>query len=66
MVNFFEGILKIANVILSLVAGYIALVLFHHSGKRKELYPWKILIIALIFFMIQEILGALRAFGVYS
>jgi len=66
MLEFYEGLLKITNAILSVIAGYIALGLFKVSGQRKELKPWKALIIALIFFIIQEILGALRAFGIYE
>ena len=66
MLDFLEGLLKIANVVLALIAGYIALSIFKVSHERKELRSWKILIIALIFFLIQEVLGALRAFNIYS
>ena len=61
-----EGILKIANVLLSIVAGIIAITLFKVSHRRKELNPWRILIIALIFFAVQQTLGALRAFRIYE
>ena len=64
--NFVEGILKITNVVLAITAGYIALTLFKISTKRKDLRSWQALIGALIFFMIQEILGALRAFDIFS
>ena len=66
MLDFFEGLIKIANVVLSVIAGYIALSLLKVSSERKELMSWKALIFALIFFMIQEILGALRAFNIFS
>lgn len=66
MLDFFEGILKITNVILALFAAYIAITIFKASHERKELRPWKALIVALIFFMLQEILGALRAFDIFS
>lgn len=66
LIDFFEGLLKITNVVLSLIAGYIALSLFRISHSRKELRSWKVLIIALLFFMIQEILGALRAFDIFE
>ncbi|MBS3125813.1 hypothetical protein J4453_00025 [Candidatus Woesearchaeota archaeon] len=66
MVEYIEGILKIANLILSVVAGYIALSLFRVSHQRIELRPWKLLIIGLVFFAVQEILGALRAFRIYT
>jgi len=65
-VQYFEGILKIANLFLSIVAGFIAVAIIGISGKRKELVPWKALSVALIFFMVQEILGALRAFNIFS
>jgi predicted membrane-bound dolichyl-phosphate-mannose-protein mannosyltransferase len=58
--------LKIANVVLSLVAGYIAISIFSMSHRRKDMKAWKALIYALVFFVVQEILGALRAFGIYS
>ena len=64
--EYLEGLFKIANLFLSLVAGIIAISLFKISHKRKELRPWKILIIALIFFAVQELLGALRAFNIFE
>lgn len=66
MVSYIEGILKIANLFLALVAGGIALSMFSHAWKNKELRAWKALIIALILFVVQQVLGALRAFGVYK
>ena len=67
MVNvlFLEGILKIANVFLAVIAGVIAISLFKVSRKR-ELSPWRLLIIALVLFAIQGILGALRAFAIFE
>ena len=64
--EYLEGILKISNLFLSIIAGFIAITLFMISHKRVELRPWKILIIALIFFALQELLGALRAFNIFS
>jgi|GEM_PF-1147619 len=61
-----EGILKIANLLLAVIAGGVALTLFHKAWKGNEHKAWRFLIFALIFFAIQEILGALRAFGVYE
>lgn len=66
MLDYWEGLLKITNVVLSITAGYVAVTLVKASYKRKELAAWKPLIIALIFFMVQEILGALRAFSIFS
>jgi heme A synthase len=66
LLQYIEGILKIANVFLAIVAGIIAINLFHISHKKKELKPWKLLIIALILFVFQEILGALRSFKIFE
>ncbi len=66
MVGYIEGILKIANLFLSLVAGLIAISLFKASRKEKHLKPWYLLIIVLVLFAVQEVLGALRAFSIYE
>ena len=63
---FLEGLLKIANLVLSIVAALIAISLIKASNEKKYLKPWLALIIALFFFMIQEILGALRAFDIFE
>lgn len=64
--QYLEGILKIANLILALVAGIIGISLIKTSKKRKELNAWILLIVALIFFAVQEIFGALRAFKIFE
>lgn len=61
-----EGLLKIANLVLSMIAAIIALSLIKASTEKRYLKPWLALIIALFFFMIQEILGALRAFDIFE
>jgi predicted membrane-bound dolichyl-phosphate-mannose-protein mannosyltransferase len=66
VLDYLEGLLKIANLVLAFIAGGIALSLFKVSHERKELRAWKILIVVLIFFIIQMVLGALRAFGIYN
>lgn len=66
MVEYLEGILKIANIFLAVIAGFIAISLFQVSQKDKNKKPWYILIIVLILFAVQEILGALRAFNIFS
>jgi len=65
MIDFTTGVLQIANLILAVVAGLIAASLFEAS-KRTSLRPWKALAIALIFFVLEEIFGGLRSFGIYS
>ena len=64
MVSYIEGILKIANLFLVLVAGGVALSIFAHAWKKPELRAWKALIVALVLFAVQQVLGALRAFGI--
>jgi len=63
---YLEGILKIANLVLAFVAGSIAISLIKVSKKRKDLNAWVLLIVALVFFVVQEVLGALRAFKIYE
>lgn len=64
--QYLDGILKIANLFLSIVAGYFAITIISMRGKKKELIPWKVLSFALIFFAVQQALGALRAFNIFS
>lgn len=66
MVEYLEGLLKISNLFLSLVAGYIALTIISMGSKKKLLVPWKVLSFALLFFAVQQILGFLRAFNIYT
>lgn len=64
--QYLEGILKIANLVLAFIAGIIGISLIKISRKRRELNAWVALIVALVFFAIQEILGALRAFKIFE
>ena len=66
MVEYLEGLLKIANLFLALIAGIIGISLIKISHKKKKLNAWVILIIALMFFAVQEVLGALRAFNIFE
>jgi carboxylesterase len=61
-----EGILQIAVVFLSIVAGILALSLFKSSFKKDSLKSWIPLIFALILFAAVEILGALRSFKIFE
>ncbi len=62
--DFITGTLQMAAVILSVIAGGIALTMFEIS--KKELKAWRILIIVLILFAIEEIIGAFNNFGVFQ
>lgn len=64
--QYIEGIIKIANVFLAVVAGSVALSLIRVSQRKRELKPWQLLIAALVLFAVQEILGALRAFKIFE
>lgn len=66
MVFFVEGILKIANLILAVVAALIGIGLFRLSFKNKILRAWMPMAVVLVLFAVQEILGAFRAFAIYE
>ncbi|HLD06252.1 MAG TPA: hypothetical protein VJC16_01825 [Candidatus Nanoarchaeia archaeon] len=65
MVSSLDGIIQIAVVFLSVVAGGIAISLFRTSHTMSYLKPWRPLIIGLVLFAVEEILGALAAFNIY-
>jgi len=60
------GITQLATVVLSIVAGFIAISMFNQAAQKKYLAAWKPLLFALILFVIEEILGILRTFGIWS
>lgn len=64
--QYLEGILKIANLCLALVAGGFAISLIESSRNKEALKAWIPIIIALVLFVLQEIFGALRAFAIYE
>jgi len=57
---------QIAGVILSFVAGGIALSMFKQARERKSLRAWRYLLWALVFFCVEEFVGALKTFGIWS
>ncbi len=63
--SYAEGVFQIANLFLSLVAFFLAIVLFYQY-QRKEIKPFKVLLVALILFDAVLIFGALRSFGIYE
>lgn len=60
------GISQLAAVFLSIIAGIIAISMFKVSSQHPHLRSWKFLIVTLILFMVEEILGALRTFSVWD
>ena len=60
------GTATVAVVFLSIAAGILALSLFKAAFKHKELKAWRFLIITLVLFAVEETVGALKIFGIYS
>lgn len=60
------GITQLSVVFLSIVAGFLAISLFKVSRSTKSLSAWKYLIVTLVLFAIEEVLGILASFGVYK
>lgn len=57
---------QIGAVILSFVAGGIALSMFKAARQRRSLRAWRFLLWALVLFVLVEAIGALRTFGIWS
>ena len=57
---------QIAAVILSFVAGFIAVTMFRQARQRKQLRAWRFMLWALVFFALEELFGALKTFGIWS
>lgn len=60
------GIANLTAVILAIIAAFIAISLYDRTREKKILGAWKYLLISLGLFIIQEILGALKVFGIFS
>ena len=60
------GIAALTAVFLSIIAGIIALSMFKISTEKKYLAAWVPLIAGLVFFAIEEIVGALKVFGIWQ
>ena len=60
------GIAILTAVILSVVAGILAVSMFSEARQRKYLSAWNYLIVALILFAAEESAGALKIFGIWS
>ena len=60
------GIAQLAAAFLSVIAGILAVNLFNSSKKQKLLRAWRYLMIALVIFAVEEVVCALKTFGVYS
>ena len=60
------GSAQIGAVVLSIVAAVIAISMLRISHQQKRLRGWRTLLMALVFFMLEEVFGALQTFGIYS
>ncbi|MBD3304025.1 hypothetical protein GF343_02685 [Candidatus Woesearchaeota archaeon] len=60
------GIAQFSAGFLSVVAGIIALSMFRAARQNKILRSWRFLIIALVLFAVEEVIGALKTFGIYE
>ncbi|MEM4254433.1 MAG: hypothetical protein QXR48_03575 [Candidatus Woesearchaeota archaeon] len=60
------GSCQIGAVLLSFVAGFIALTMLKQAKQRRLLRAWRFLVWSLVFFVIEEFVGALKTFGIWS
>jgi len=60
------GITTLTVVFLSIIAGFIAITMFETTRQRKYLAAWKYLLVALILFAIEELVGTIKIFGIWS
>ncbi|MEK6875007.1 MAG: hypothetical protein AABX52_04640 [Nanoarchaeota archaeon] len=58
------GIGQLSAVFLSIIAGLIAISMFRLARRQPLLRGWKFLIWSLVLFAVEEVVGALRTFGV--
>ena len=56
------------NLVFALIAGYLFLKLLKTKATSKKVFllPWKLILIALLVFMVEEIITVLRALGYIS
>jgi len=65
-ITWIYGIAQLAAGFLAIIAGFIAISLLGKAHQVKLYKAWRFLLIALILFTVEEILGGLKAFGIYS
>ena len=66
VIEWVYGSAQLGAMFLSIIAGLIALSMFKASRKTKILGAWKFMIISLVLFALEEVVGALKTFGVYK
>lgn len=60
------GIAQFAAAFLSVIAAIIALGMFKAAREHKSLRSWRFLLVGLLIFAVEEVIGALKTFGIYS
>lgn len=65
LIEYLFGTAEIAAVFMAVVGGVIAISMFRSAGSQGKLRAWRFLIAALVLFAAEEVIGALRTFGVY-
>lgn len=60
------GIATLTVVFLSIIAGFLSLTMFKSTAHRKYLAAWRYLLVALFLFAVEELVGTLKVFGVWS
>jgi len=60
------GIATLTVFFLSIIAGYISISMFGSTEKRKYLAAWKYLLVSLILFALEELVGTIKIFGIWS
>jgi hypothetical protein len=58
------GIAQLAAGFLAIISAIIAMTMFGRSETR-HLRAWKFLLLAVLFFAAEEIIGAMKTFGIY-
>jgi len=64
-VLFYIGVLQLTVVFLSIAAGLISMTLFKAAKKNPKLAAWRSLMVVLVLFAIEEIIGVLDAFNIW-
>jgi len=65
IMDWIYGTVQFAVVILSVIAGLIAISMYRLTKNRSDTASWNPLLAALVLFAVVEILGGLATFGVY-
>ena len=65
-IDWIYGIAQLAAGFLAIIAGFIAISMLGKAHQVKLFKAWRFMLIALVLFAVEEILGGLKVFGIYS